>query len=62
MNGKEEGGKYYISQTCDQQRLEARKVVFSWECLNIFVTGFSSILYVFVSFIRVPGRMRRALL
>ena len=51
-----------MSQTCDQQRLEARKVVFSWECLNIFVTGFSSILYVFVSFIRVPGRMRRALL
>ena len=46
----------------DQQRLETRNVVFSWECLNIFATGCSSILYVFVSFIRVPGKMRRALL
>ena len=36
LNGRGEGGQYYISQTCDQQRLEARKVVFSWECLNIF--------------------------
>ena len=61
FNGKEEGGQYYISQTCDQQRLEARKVVFPWECLHIFATGCSSILYV-VSFIRVPGKMRRALL
>ena len=34
----------------DQQRLETRNVVFSWECLNIFATGCSSILYVFVSF------------
>ena len=41
FNGREEGGQYYISQTCDQQRFEARKVVFSWECLNIFVTGCS---------------------
>ena len=24
----EEGGQYYISQTCDQKRFEARKVVF----------------------------------
>ena len=39
MNGTEEGGQYYISQTCDQERIEARKVVFSWECLNIFATG-----------------------
>ena len=23
MNGREEGGQYYISQTCDQQRFEA---------------------------------------
>ena len=28
MNGREEGGQYYISQTCDQERFEARKVVF----------------------------------
>ena len=39
MNGREEGGQYYILQTCDQERFEARKVVFSWECLNIFATG-----------------------
>ena len=30
LNGREEGGQYYISQTCDQQRFEARKVIFSW--------------------------------
>ena len=35
MKGKEEGGQYYISQTCDQEGFEARKVVFSWECLNV---------------------------
>ena len=45
LNGREEGGQYYISQTCDQERLEARKVVFSWECLNIFATGCSSTLF-----------------
>ena len=28
LNGREEGRQYYISQTCDQQRFEARKVVF----------------------------------
>ena len=39
LNGREEGGQYYISQTCDQERFEARKVRFSWECLNIFATG-----------------------
>ena len=32
---------YYISQTCDQERFEARKVIFSWECLNSFATGCS---------------------
>ena len=41
LNGREEGGQYYISQTCDQQRFEGRKVVFSRECLNTFATGFS---------------------
>ena len=39
LNGREEGGQYYISQTCDQERFAARKVIFSWECLNIFATG-----------------------
>ena len=38
LNGRERG-QYYISKTCDQERFEARKVVFSWECLNIFATG-----------------------
>ena len=37
LNGREEG----VSQTCDQERFEARKVVFSWECLNIFASGCS---------------------
>ena len=41
LNGREEGGQHCISQTCDQERFEARKVVFSWECLNIFATGCS---------------------
>ena len=35
FNGREEGGQYYTSQPCDQERFSARKVVFSWECLNI---------------------------
>ena len=39
MNGREEGGQYYILQTCDQERFEARKVVFPGECLIIFATG-----------------------
>ena len=28
LNGREEGGQYYISQTCDEERFEARKVFF----------------------------------
>ena len=32
-NGREEGGRYCISQTCDQQRFEARKVIFF--CLSV---------------------------
>ena len=40
MNGREEGGQYYILQACDQERFEARKdVVFPWECLIILATG-----------------------
>ena len=43
MGGRrEEGGQYYISQTCDQERFAARKVIFSWECLNIFAAGCST--------------------
>ena len=43
MGGRrEEGGWYYISQTCDQERFAARKVIFSWECLNVFATGCST--------------------
>ena len=45
MNGREEGGQYYILQTCDQERFEARKVVFPWECLNIFATSCSNRLH-----------------
>ena len=41
LNGREEGGQYYISQTCDPERFEARKVVFLRECFNIFATGCS---------------------
>ena len=28
LNGREEGGQYYILQTCDQERFEAREVAF----------------------------------
>ena len=44
LNGRQEGGQYYILQTCDQERFEAWKVVFSLECLNIFTIGSSIIL------------------
>ena len=43
LNGREEGGQYHILQTCDQERFEATKVVFPWECVNIFATGCSII-------------------
>ena len=39
LNGREEGGQYYIPQICDQERFEAGKAVFSWESFNIFATG-----------------------
>ena len=45
LNGREERGQYYISHTRQQERFAARKVVFSWECLNIFATGCSSCAY-----------------
>ena len=45
LNGREEGGQYYISQTCDQERFEGRKVVFPWECVIIFATGCLSTSY-----------------
>ena len=63
LNGREEGGQYYISQTCDQERFEARKVVFSWECLNIFATGCSGRLIYFnltkCSVAKVPSSEHR---
>ena len=45
LNGREEGGQYYILQTFDQERFEARKAVFSWECLIIFATSCSYVLW-----------------
>ena len=45
LNGREEGGQYYISHTPEQELFAARKVVFSGECLNIFATGCSSCAY-----------------
>ena len=41
LNGGKEGGQYYILQTCDKERFEARKVFFPWECLIIFASGCS---------------------
>ena len=41
LNGREKGGQYYISQTCDQEWFGATKVGFSWERLSIFATGSS---------------------
>ena len=41
LNGREKGGQYYILQTCEQERFEARKVVFPWVGPNIFATGCS---------------------
>ena len=41
MEGRKKVSQYYISQTSDQERFAAGKVVFSWECLNIFAAGCS---------------------
>ena len=62
MNGREEGGQYYISQTCDQERFEARKVVFSWECLNIFATGCLSPSYPYSRGARLLNGVKRGAL
>ena len=57
LNGREEGGQYYISQTCDQERFEARKVIFSWECLDSFATGCSFIWHCYWKFmLRITKR------
>ena len=45
LNGREEGGQYYILQTFDQERFEARKAVFTWECLIIFATSCRYVLW-----------------
>ena len=42
LNWREEGGQYYMLQTCDQEQFEARKVVFPRECFIIFATGCST--------------------
>ena len=54
LNEREEGGQYYIIQTCDQERFEARKVVFPWECLIIFATGCSSPVAFFFCTVQFP--------
>ena len=61
---------FFISQTCDQERFESRKVVFSWECLNIFATGCSLVPYFHIAYANLdasglyesysrPGYVRR---
>ena len=62
MNGREEGGQYYISQTCDQERFEARKVVFSWKCLNIFASGCLSPSYPYSRGARLLNGVKRGAL
>ena len=47
LNERGEGGQYYISQTCAQERFEARKVAFSWECLNIFAIACNSLFRIY---------------
>ena len=37
MNGREEGGQYYVLQTRDQERFEARKVVFFRRSVSSFL-------------------------
>ena len=41
MGGRREVSIIITSQTSDEERYEARKVVFSGECLNIFASGCS---------------------
>ena len=62
MNGREEGGQYYILQTCDQERFEARKVVFPWECLIIFATSCLSPSYPYSRGARLLNRVKRGAL
>ena len=66
LNGREEAGQYYISQTCDQERFEARKVGFPlgfpWECLNIFATGCLSPSYPYSRGARLLNGVKRGTL
>ena len=62
LNGREEGGQYYILQTCDQERFEARKVVFPWECLIIFATGCLSPSYPYSRGARLLNGVKRGAL
>ena len=62
MNGREEGGQYYILRTCDHERFEARRVVFSWECLNNFATGCLSPSYPYSHGARLLNGVKRGAL
>ena len=62
MNGREEGGQYYISQTNEQERFEARKVVFSWKCLKIFATDCLSPSYPYSRDARLLNGVKRGAL
>ena len=45
LNWREEGGQYYISQICDQERFEARKAVFFVGVSQHFATGCSFLVF-----------------
>ena len=62
LNGREEGGQYYILQTCDQERFEARKVLFPWECLIIFASGCLSPSYSYSRGARLLNGVKRGAL
>ena len=62
LNGREEGGQYYILQTCDQERFDVRKVVFPWECLIIFATGCLSPSYPYSRGARLLNGVKRGAL
>ena len=55
LNGREEGDQYYISQTCDQERFEARKVGFSWECNWLWLLSFSSTSLVLITVVSLAN-------
>ena len=62
LNWREEGGQYYMLQTCDQERFEARKVVFPRECFIIFATGCLSTSYPYSRCARLSNGVKRGAL